>query len=88
MTLAAVPTGPLAIPLTRALHRRAGVQCGADLVLSAVETDEGVVGHGTSISEDREGPGALASSFPGARVRDDVDVTASPRQGVYPSLAR
>jgi L-alanine-DL-glutamate epimerase-like enolase superfamily enzyme len=52
MNVTAVRTTPLAIPLERPFHWRSGVQRGANLVLFAVETDEGVTGFGESICED------------------------------------
>jgi L-alanine-DL-glutamate epimerase-like enolase superfamily enzyme len=50
--ITSVETTPLAIPLERPFHWRSGVQWGANLVLFAVETDEGVTGYGESICED------------------------------------
>ncbi len=52
MKITAVTATPVAIPLARPFHWRSGVQEGANLVLFAVETDEGVTGYGESISED------------------------------------
>lgn len=52
MRITAVTTTPLAIPFERPFHWRSGVQRGANLVLFAVETDEGVTGFGESICED------------------------------------
>jgi L-alanine-DL-glutamate epimerase-like enolase superfamily enzyme len=52
MRITAVTTTPLAIPFERPFHWRSGVQRGANLVLFAVETDEGVTGFGESICEE------------------------------------
>jgi L-alanine-DL-glutamate epimerase-like enolase superfamily enzyme len=43
---------PLAIPLAQEFHWAGGAQVGANLVLFAVHTDDGVVGYGESICED------------------------------------
>lgn len=42
---------PLAVPLRQEFHWSGGAQLGANLVLFAVHTDEGVVGYGESICE-------------------------------------
>lgn len=52
MRITAVEATPVAIPLARPFHWRSGVQEGANLVLFAVETDEGVTGYGESIAEE------------------------------------
>jgi len=44
---------PLAIPLAEEFHWAGGTQTGANLVLFAVHTDEGVTGYGESICEDQ-----------------------------------
>jgi L-alanine-DL-glutamate epimerase-like enolase superfamily enzyme len=49
--ITAVTATPIAIPLERPFHWRSGVQEGANLVLFAVETDEGATGYGESICE-------------------------------------
>jgi L-alanine-DL-glutamate epimerase-like enolase superfamily enzyme len=46
-----VTATPIALPLERPFHWRSGVQEGVNLVLFAVDTDEGVTGYGESISE-------------------------------------
>jgi L-alanine-DL-glutamate epimerase-like enolase superfamily enzyme len=43
---------PLAIPLVQEFHWAGGAQVGANLVLWAVDTDEGVTGYGESVCED------------------------------------
>jgi L-alanine-DL-glutamate epimerase-like enolase superfamily enzyme len=43
---------PLAIPLAQEFHWSGGAQVGANLVLFAVHTDEGVTGYGESVCED------------------------------------
>jgi L-alanine-DL-glutamate epimerase-like enolase superfamily enzyme len=52
-----VEATPLAIPLAQEFHWAGGVQLGANLVLFAVETDDGFVGYGESVCE---APGAVA----------------------------
>ena len=52
MKVTSVEATPLAIPLAREFHWSGGVQEGANLVLFAVRTDDGVVGYGESICED------------------------------------
>ncbi len=52
-----VEATPLAIPLAQEFHWSGGAQRGANLVLFAVHTDDGVVGYGESICEL---PGAVA----------------------------
>jgi muconate cycloisomerase len=52
MKIASVSSTPLAIPLEQPFHWSSGRQRGANLVLWAVETDDGVVGHGESICEE------------------------------------
>ena len=52
MKITAVTATPIALPLERPFHWRSGVQAGVNLVLFAVETDEGVTGYGESICED------------------------------------
>lgn len=52
MRITRVEGTPLAIPLAREFHWSGGAQTGANLVLWAVHTDEGVVGYGESICED------------------------------------
>jgi muconate cycloisomerase len=47
-----VDATPLAVPLAQEFHWAAGAQLGANLVLFAVHTDDGVVGYGESICED------------------------------------
>jgi muconate cycloisomerase len=47
---------PLAIPLVQEFHWSGGAQYGANLVLFAVHTDDGVVGYGESVCE---APGAV-----------------------------
>jgi len=50
--ITAVTATPIAIPLERPFYWRSGVQEQANLVLFAVETDEGATGYGESICED------------------------------------
>ena len=66
--ITAVTATPIALPLEQPFHWRSGVQAGVNLVLFAVETDEGVTGYGESICED---PAAVESygRADGARVR-------------------
>ena len=52
MKIARVEATPLAIPLAQEFHWAGGAQVGANLVLFAVHTDDGVVGYGESICED------------------------------------
>ena len=52
MKITAVTATPIALPLAQPFHWRSGVQEGVNLVLFAVETDEGVTGYGESICED------------------------------------
>jgi len=47
-----VEATPLAIPLAQEFHWAGGAQVGANLVLVAVHTDEGVTGYGESICEE------------------------------------
>jgi muconate cycloisomerase len=56
--ITAVTATPIALPLERPFHWRSGVQAGVNLVLFAVETDEGITGYGESICED---PAAVES---------------------------
>lgn len=76
MRITAVTATPIALPLQRPFHWRSGVQEGVNLVLFAVETDEGVTGYGESICEHQaavESYGALmARSFVG-RSPGDVE---------------
>jgi L-alanine-DL-glutamate epimerase-like enolase superfamily enzyme len=55
--IARVDATPLAIPLTQEFRRAGGAQHGANLVLFAVHTDDGVVGYGETVCE---APGAVA----------------------------
>jgi muconate cycloisomerase len=52
MRITRVEAIPLAIPLAQEFHWAGGAQVGANLVLFAVRTDDGVVGYGESIAED------------------------------------
>jgi L-alanine-DL-glutamate epimerase-like enolase superfamily enzyme len=52
MRITRVEATPLAIPLAQEFHWAGGAQIGANLVLFAVHTDDGVVGYGESICED------------------------------------
>lgn len=52
MRITKVEATPLAIPLAQEFHWAGGAQTGANLVLFAVHTDDGVVGYGESICED------------------------------------
>ena len=52
MRITRIHATPLAIPLEQEFHWAAGAQRGANLVLFAVHTDEGVTGWGESICED------------------------------------
>jgi len=56
--ITAVTATPIAIPLVQPFRYRSGVQEGVNLVLFAVDTDEGVTGYGESICED---PAAVVS---------------------------
>jgi len=56
--ITAVTTTPIALPLERPFHWRSGMQMGVNLVLFAVDTDEGITGYGESICED---PAAVES---------------------------
>ena len=58
MKITAVTATPIALPLVQPFRYRSGVQEGVNLVLFAVETDEGVTGYGESICED---PAAVIS---------------------------
>ena len=58
MKITAVTATPIALPLVQPFRYRSGVQEGVNLVLFAVETDEGVTGYGESICED---PAAVVS---------------------------
>ena len=58
MKITRVEATPLAIPLAQEFHWAGGAQFGANLVLFAVHTDDGVVGYGESICED---PRAVAA---------------------------
>ena len=58
MRVTAVEATPLAIPLAQEFHWAGGAQVGANLVLFAVHTDEGVTGYGESVCED---PRAVAA---------------------------
>jgi muconate cycloisomerase len=49
--ITAVTATPIALPLVQPFRYRSGVQEGVNLVLFAVETDEGVTGYGESICE-------------------------------------
>jgi L-alanine-DL-glutamate epimerase-like enolase superfamily enzyme len=57
MKITQVEATPLAIPLVQEFHWAAGAQEGANLVLFAVHTDDGVVGYGETPCE---APGAVA----------------------------
>jgi muconate cycloisomerase len=57
MRIARVEATPLAVPLAQEFHWAGGAQLGCNLVLFAVHTDDGVVGHGESVCEL---PGAVA----------------------------
>ena len=52
MKIVRIEATPLAIPLAQEFHWAGGAQVGANLVLFAVHTDDGVVGYGESICED------------------------------------
>jgi muconate cycloisomerase len=56
--IARIEATPLAIPLAQEFHWAGGAQVGANLVLFAVHTDDGVIGYGESVAED---PGAVAA---------------------------
>src|SRR4029453_523930 len=56
--ITAVTATPIALPLVQPFRYRSGVQEGVNLVLFAVETDEGITGYGESICED---PAAVVS---------------------------
>jgi L-alanine-DL-glutamate epimerase-like enolase superfamily enzyme len=58
MKITRIEATPLAIPLAQEFHWAGGAQVGANLVLVAVHTDEGVTGYGESIAEDT---GAVAA---------------------------
>lgn len=58
MRIARVEAIPLAVPLAQEFHWAGGAQLGANLVLFAVHTDDGVVGYGESICEE---PRAIAA---------------------------
>ena len=58
MRIASVEAIPVAVPLAREFHWAGGAQVGANLVLFAVHTDDGVTGWGESICED---PRAVAA---------------------------
>jgi L-alanine-DL-glutamate epimerase-like enolase superfamily enzyme len=58
MKITNVEAIPLAIPLEQEFHWAGGAQVGANLVLFAVHTDEGVTGYGESVCED---PAAVVS---------------------------
>jgi L-alanine-DL-glutamate epimerase-like enolase superfamily enzyme len=49
--IASIEATPLAIPLTQEFHWAGGAQHGANLVLFAVHTEDGVVGYGESVCE-------------------------------------
>jgi muconate cycloisomerase len=52
LKIARIEATPIAIPLVQEFHWAGGAQTGANLVLFAVHTDEGVTGYGESICED------------------------------------
>lgn len=52
MRITRIEATPLAVPLAQEFHWAGGAQLGANLVLFAVHTDQGVVGYGESICED------------------------------------
>lgn len=58
MRITHVDATPVAIPLAQEFHWAGGAQLGANLVLFAVHTDDGVVGYGESICEE---PRAVAA---------------------------
>ena len=51
MRITRIEATPLAIPLAQEFHWAGGAQRGANLVLFAVHTDDGVVGYGESVCE-------------------------------------
>ena len=51
MKISRIDATPLAIPLAQEFHWAGGTQRGANLVLFAVHTDDGVVGYGESVCE-------------------------------------
>jgi muconate cycloisomerase len=57
MRIARIEATPLAVPLAQEFHWAGGTQVGANLVLVAVHTDDGVVGYGEAVCEL---PGAVA----------------------------
>ena len=76
MKVARITSTPLAIPLERPFHWSSGAQLGANLVLWAVETDDGVLGYGESPCEDPAAVeaygGLIAEAFAG-RPPGDVE---------------
>ena len=52
MRIARIEATPLAVPLEQEFHWASGAQVGANLVLFAVHTDDGVTGWGESVCED------------------------------------
>lgn len=52
MRITRIEAIPLAIPLEQEFHWSGGAQTGANLVLFAVHTDQGVIGYGESVCED------------------------------------
>ena len=77
MRITRVEATPLAIPLAQEFHWSGGAQLGANLVLFAVHTDEGVTGYGESICEDQRAVGAYGELMARQLVgRSPADVEA------------
>jgi L-alanine-DL-glutamate epimerase-like enolase superfamily enzyme len=57
MRIARIEATPLAVPLAQEFHWAGGAQAGANLLLVAVHTEDGVVGYGETVCEL---PGAVA----------------------------
>ena len=76
MRITRVDAVPIAIPLAEEFHWAGGAQVGANLVLFAVHTEDGVVGWGESVCEvplaTAEFGRAIARQVIGQRI-DDVE---------------
>ena len=84
MKITAVTATPIALPLVQPFRYRSGVQEGVNLVLFAVETDEGVTGYGESICED---PAAVVS-YGGLMARTFVGRSPGDIEAIFGDLWR
>ena len=67
MRITRVEAVPVALPLVEEFHWQGGAQVGANLVLFAVHTDDGVVGWGESVCEVPLATGTLVVCPPNER---------------------